>query len=86
MLGTASSTAEWGPKDIAWEPIIQLDQHDQLLFPPTRQEIKQALWEIPDQKAPGADGYESQFFKDSRDITGESDCKALIEFLLVVRS
>lgn len=45
-----------GPKlDPAW--------HDRLVMEVSEGEIKQALWNIGDMKAPGLDGYNAYFFK-----------------------
>ncbi|XP_074315057.1 uncharacterized protein LOC141651237 [Silene latifolia] len=43
-------------------------------------EIKEALFDIPIDKAPGPDGYTSCFFKDSFDITGNDVLRAVHEF------
>ncbi|XP_074310857.1 uncharacterized protein LOC141646795 [Silene latifolia] len=43
-------------------------------------EIKEALFAIPIDKAPGSDGYTSCFFKDSFDITGSDVIQAVHEF------
>ncbi|XP_074314480.1 uncharacterized protein LOC141649696 [Silene latifolia] len=44
------------------------------------EEIKQALSSIPANKAPGPDGYTSQFFKDDVDIVGEDLIAVVKEF------
>ena len=42
------------------------EQHCEVLLKPvTKEEIKQALFDIPGSKTPGPDGFGSQFFKDA---------------------
>ncbi|KAK9713574.1 hypothetical protein RND81_06G036400 [Saponaria officinalis] len=43
----------------------------------THEEIKSAMFDIPGTKAPGPDGYSSQFFKDSWDIVGNDMVAAI---------
>ncbi|XP_074291402.1 uncharacterized protein LOC141618193 [Silene latifolia] len=42
--------------------------------------IKEVVFSIPNDKAPGPDGYSSQFFKDSWEIVGEEICNAISYF------
>nr|KAJ0198574.1 hypothetical protein LSAT_V11C700342390 [Lactuca sativa] len=48
----------------------------------TNEEIKAALFEIDDDKAPGPDGYSSKFFKKAWKIVGDDFCCAVKEFFL----
>ncbi|XP_074298927.1 uncharacterized protein LOC141629907 [Silene latifolia] len=50
---------------------------DLLLKPVSDEEIKSAMFSIPGDKAPGPDGFSSQFFKDSWHIVGREVCKAI---------
>ncbi|XP_074304851.1 uncharacterized protein LOC141639684 [Silene latifolia] len=54
--------------------------HQILLMPVTDAEIKSTIFSIPDDKAPGPDGYSSQFFKTSWDTVGGDVCAAVHEF------
>ncbi|XP_019246420.1 PREDICTED: uncharacterized protein LOC109226071 [Nicotiana attenuata] len=45
-------------------PVVQKEQRALLKAAITDKEIKEALWEIGGDKAPGPDGYVAQFFKD----------------------
>ncbi|KAL2937780.1 hypothetical protein RDABS01_021229 [Bienertia sinuspersici] len=57
------------------------DQHRRLLdcnF--TDKEIKEAMFSIPSNKAPGLDGYNSHFFKATWNITGGDICQAVRDF------
>ncbi|XP_052623754.1 uncharacterized protein LOC128129115 [Lactuca sativa] len=46
----------------------------------TDEEIKLAMFDIDDNRAPGPDGYSSKFFKSSWSIVGPDVCKAVREF------
>ncbi|XP_074314393.1 uncharacterized protein LOC141649604 [Silene latifolia] len=46
----------------------------------TTQEIREALFFIPANKAPGPDGFSSQFFKDSFEVVGKDLIEAVQEF------
>ncbi|XP_074293004.1 uncharacterized protein LOC141619885 [Silene latifolia] len=57
------------------------NQHTQLLMSPiTAEEIKNIIFHIPNDKAPGPDGYSSKFFKDSWDIIGHEITEAILDF------
>ena len=49
------------------------------MSPITDDEIRQALFSIPDDKAPRPDGYTSLFFKRAWDIIGE-EVRAAVRF------
>ncbi|XP_074297220.1 uncharacterized protein LOC141627923 [Silene latifolia] len=46
----------------------------------TKEEIKQAIFSIPNDKSPGPDGYTSKFFKDAWGIVGEKVTEAILNF------
>ncbi|XP_062093963.1 uncharacterized protein LOC133799995 [Humulus lupulus] len=56
-------------------------QRDFLLRPYTEDEVKQALFSIPDSKAPGPDGFNNTFFKKTWHIVGKDITLAIISFL-----
>ncbi|GJR77253.1 hypothetical protein Tco_0089618 [Tanacetum coccineum] len=49
----------------------------QIIRPITNAEIKTAMFDIGDDKAPGPDVYTSMFFKKGRDVVGADVCKAI---------
>ncbi|XP_074291245.1 uncharacterized protein LOC141618020 [Silene latifolia] len=53
-----------------------------LLKPVTDDEIKNCVFSIPSTKAPGPDGYSSQFFKDAWPIIGADICAAIQDFFM----
>lgn len=44
---------------------------------PTDEEIKKAVWSIPDDKSPGPDGFSSFFFQNSWELVGVEVCEAV---------
>ncbi|GKB89177.1 putative RNA-directed DNA polymerase, eukaryota, reverse transcriptase zinc-binding domain protein, partial [Tanacetum coccineum] len=48
----------------------------------TNEEIKAAMFDIGDDRAPGPDGFTSAFFKKSWDIVGNDVCNAVCEFFI----
>lgn len=64
--------------NIIIEGTILNDQHRNILnlqFSPN--EIKNVMWSIPDNKAPGLDGYNNGFFKAAWDIVEEDIVQAV---------
>ncbi|GJV74424.1 RNA-directed DNA polymerase, eukaryota, reverse transcriptase zinc-binding domain protein [Tanacetum coccineum] len=55
---------------------------DSLIFEVTEKEIKDYLYGIDDNKAPGPDGFTAKFFKKSWDIVGIDVCLAVKEFFV----
>uniref|UniRef100_A0A803N4X5 RNA-directed DNA polymerase, eukaryota, reverse transcriptase zinc-binding domain protein n=1 Tax=Chenopodium quinoa TaxID=63459 RepID=A0A803N4X5_CHEQI len=53
---------------------------DALCRPFTSRDVKEALWNIDDDKAPGPDGFSSKFFKASWAIVGEDITKGVLDF------
>ncbi|MDV3201134.1 MAG: hypothetical protein Q8877_02980 [Sweet potato little leaf phytoplasma] len=73
-------------KDIVFHNVINQgktlspEQQFSLLSPVTDEEIKNAMFSIGIDKAPGPDGYGSGFFRDTWDTTGQDFCAAVREF------
>ncbi|XP_074291111.1 uncharacterized protein LOC141617877 [Silene latifolia] len=72
LLGTKASITKV-KKAIVRKGKVCTDAHiSALLDPISREEVKEVIFHIPDDKAPGPNGYSSKFFKDSWDIVGEN--------------
>jgi len=61
-------------------PKVSTAQGLNLVNPVSRQEIKDALFDIGEDKSPGPDGFTSCFFKKSWHIVGDQFCDAIEEF------
>lgn len=61
-------------------PVVLDEQRSMLVEEFTRAKMKQALWEIAEDKTPGLDGYGSQFFKDCWEIIKEDFEAGVMEF------
>ena len=61
-------------------PLLENDHHKQLSLVFSPEEIKIALWSIPDTKSPGLDGYNSRFYKASWAIFGNDVVEAIQQF------
>ncbi|XP_074266335.1 uncharacterized protein LOC141588810 [Silene latifolia] len=77
LLGTAVSTDKVNFQIIKRGQVCDASLQDILVLPVTNQEIKTAIFSIPDHKAPGLDGYSSAFFKDSWTVIGDEVCAAV---------
>ncbi|KAL0294031.1 UNVERIFIED_CONTAM: hypothetical protein Scaly_3130200 [Sesamum calycinum] len=60
--------------------VISDTEADQIISPIQMQEIKDAIFDIEEDSAPGPDGFSSGFFKASWSVIGEEVCKAVLEF------
>lgn len=56
---------------------IHTDDAEHMVRDVTNQEMKDAMFDIGENKAPGPDGYTSKFFKSACNIVGEDICKAI---------
>ncbi|KAL0307754.1 UNVERIFIED_CONTAM: hypothetical protein Sangu_3013700 [Sesamum angustifolium] len=60
--------------------ILTQEETNLLIAPVTRNEIKEALFEIDEESAPGPDGYTSTFFKAAWPVIGQAISDAIGEF------
>ena len=58
-------------------PLLENSHHEQLSLCFSAEEIRNALWSIPDTKSPGLDGYNSKFYKASWSIIGDEVVEAV---------
>lgn len=65
--------------------VLNDTQRASLCTPFTTGDIKNALWLIDGNKAPGHDGYSCQFFKDAWEIVGDDICRAVGDFFTTGR-
>ncbi|XP_074313971.1 uncharacterized protein LOC141649174 [Silene latifolia] len=80
LLGTKSNTKKVRVGIVRTGKICT-DQHSQMLMSPcTPEEVKNIIFQIPNDKAPGPDGYSSKFFKDSWDIIRHDVTEAVMDF------
>lgn len=59
---------------------LSREQMDILELPFTKEQVKEALYDIGEGKSPGPDGYTSCFFKKAWNIIGDNLCGAVLEF------
>lgn len=59
---------------------MQIDDWEQMCRSVTKEEIKQAIFSIHDDKSPGPDGYTNHFYKASWEIVGHDICAAVSDF------
>ncbi|GJY24379.1 hypothetical protein Tco_0398037 [Tanacetum coccineum] len=56
--------------------------NDNMTKPVTNEEIKNVMFGIGDDKAPGPNGFTSLFFKKGRDVVGQDVCNAVRDFFI----
>jgi len=79
-LGEESACRQIDDSVLNAGPKVSADQARSLINSVSRQEIKEALFDIGDDKSPGPDGFTSYFFKKSWHIVGDHFCEAIDEF------
>ncbi|XP_074288589.1 uncharacterized protein LOC141613746 [Silene latifolia] len=77
LLGTSTTVQPVSKKVVKTSKLLNAVHQDILLKPVTDGEVKEAMFSIPGGKAPGPDGFNSQFFKDSWSIVGKEVCHAI---------
>ncbi|XP_074300104.1 uncharacterized protein LOC141631314 [Silene latifolia] len=80
LLGTHTNTSKVHGPTVRTGPTLTDLHHQILLRTVTKDEVKASIFSIPPTKAPGPDGYSSQFFKDSWDIIGNEVTEAVLDF------
>jgi len=80
LLGTHSRVEHVDREVLQCGEVISSQQAAILLKEVTSEEIKEALFSIGNDKAPGPDGYSALFFKRAWDIIGVQMCDAVKEF------
>ncbi|XP_074265751.1 uncharacterized protein LOC141588195 [Silene latifolia] len=80
LLGTSKATTPVHFPTVRTGPTIQDSHVILLLAPVTTEEIRDSIFSIPSTKAPGPDGYSSQFFKDAWEIVGPDVIAAIQNF------
>ncbi|XP_062076508.1 uncharacterized protein LOC133781498 [Humulus lupulus] len=82
LLGTKIEGRTRVHKRIVQEgTLISQSQANWLVRDYTSEEVEAALKSIPNDKAPGPEGYNSTFFKDTWEITGKEVKEAILSFL-----
>ena len=61
-------------------PLLSEDQRAVLMVPFTAAEVKNAIFSIPGDKSPGADGFGSSFYKDAWSVVGEECTATILDF------
>ncbi|XP_074290689.1 uncharacterized protein LOC141617395 [Silene latifolia] len=80
LLGSSSPTFKVKKSIVQRGNVCTEEQRQTLLSPVTHDEIKEIIFAIPNDKAPGPDGYSSKFFKDSWEIVGGEISNAVLDF------
>ncbi|KAL0282464.1 UNVERIFIED_CONTAM: putative mitochondrial protein [Sesamum radiatum] len=65
--------------------VLTQEESQELVQSVTREEIKDAFFDIAEDKAPGPDGYSSGFYKAAWPVIGEEMIKAIMEFFTTGR-
>ncbi|XP_021723797.1 uncharacterized protein LOC110691188 [Chenopodium quinoa] len=74
------------PSVISEGAVLNSEMQDKLCRPFNEKDVKDALWKIDDDKAPGPDGFSSKFFKASWEVVGSDFTKAALDFFASVIS
>jgi len=68
------------PEEMLITDQLSSDQHSALIAPVTSSEIKEAMFSLKRNKAPGPDGYPADFFKKTWDIVGQDVIATILNF------
>ncbi|GJZ35720.1 hypothetical protein Tco_0581537 [Tanacetum coccineum] len=80
VLGRSSNVLPVTDPDSLFVKKLPVSEALNLVRSVSNEEIKLALFDIDGNKAPGPDGFSSQFFKDSWSVVGDDVCKAVRDF------
>ena len=80
LLGSSSLVAALDSVVIDNGPCLSPASHDLLLAPISSDDIRNVVFHIGNDKAPGPDGYTSLFFKKAWSIVGNDFCAAVQDF------
>ncbi|GKB07076.1 putative reverse transcriptase domain, reverse transcriptase zinc-binding domain protein [Tanacetum coccineum] len=79
FLGASSESTDLDTAGLFFKKVSDLSNSN-MTRQVTNDEIKSAMFDIGDNKAPGPDGYTSAFFKQGWDVVGQEVCRAVHEF------
>ncbi|PWA72453.1 RNA-directed DNA polymerase, eukaryota, Reverse transcriptase zinc-binding domain protein [Artemisia annua] len=79
FLGNSNPNTEWNLEGLFYNT-INTNEAEQMVMEVSDVEIKAAMFDIDENKAPGPDGYTSKFFKKAWHIVGSDVCLAVKEF------
>lgn len=77
FLGINDKVEEFKNNHVTFTNKLSTEEAFDLIKPISVEEIKAAMFDIDDSKAPGPDGYTSKFFKAAWGIVGEEVCLAV---------
>ncbi|XP_011093973.1 uncharacterized protein LOC105173793 [Sesamum indicum] len=80
LLGTEAHTLPVDDGVFKWGPLLSPEHTVELCRAVTPLEVKEAIFHISDNKAPGPDGYSLCFFKKAWTIVGDQVCRAVLDF------
>ncbi|KAL2250196.1 UNVERIFIED_CONTAM: hypothetical protein Sindi_2493300 [Sesamum indicum] len=80
LLGTESYTIPVDDGVFDCGPKLYSELTDELCREVITVEVKDAIFHIDDNKAPGPDGYSSSFFKRAWNVVGDQVCRAVLDF------
>ncbi|KAK4397852.1 hypothetical protein Sango_1260700 [Sesamum angolense] len=80
LLGTEDQTLPVDDGVFHWGPLLTPELASNLYRAVTPAEVKTAVFQISDNKAPSPNGYTSCFFKKAWNIVGDLICRAVMDF------
>lgn len=80
LLGDDGYVLQFEEEIMKQGSVLSDEQRRCLLREYDAQEVKDALWDIADEKAPGIDGFTASFFKHSWQVVGQEITKVVLKF------